>query len=151
MTLNSAGVLTMNILGGQIRPNGTTSVQTDNQWWCGLPSPNAWYGVAAYVFQTQSDARHKTNVADVPDDCLAIVGSISPKRYELAAGPPEDEGRIHWGFIAQEVGEAMDAAGHNFTGAHFITDEGWHSLDYGQMTAVLWAAVKQLAARVGAL
>jgi len=152
-SLGSVGGLTVSGTSGLSTVNtGQVAPVTNDAYWCGLPtgSGNAWYGVAAYSFPVQSDARGKTNIAVLPDACLDLVAAITPKRYEHKDGPAEDKGRVHWGFIAQEVGAVMAAAGHDFSGGNMVHD-GWHSLDYGQMTAILWQAVRELAAEVAAL
>ena len=148
LVLEGGGGVNFSISGGSMYPD------PQGTYWCGLPSGSGpwWYGVAAQTFPVQSDARHKTDITTLPADCLDLVEAIAPKRYQYAKTPEGEEGRVFWGYIAQEVGEAFDAAGHDFSGAHRVHGEdGWHSLDYGQMNAVLWKAVQELTARVKSL
>jgi Chaperone of endosialidase len=148
LVLEGGGGVNFSISGGSVYPD------PQGTYWCGLPSGSGpwWYGVAAQTFPVQSDARHKTDITTFPADCLDLVEAIAPKRYQYTDAPEGEEGRIFWGYIAQEVGEVFDAAGHDFSGAHRVHGEdGWHSLDYGQMNAVLWKAVQELTARVKSL
>jgi hypothetical protein len=108
----------------------------------------AWYGVEAYNFVTHSDARSKRDVAELPAGCLALVEAIAPKSFrfrgDVRAASPES---VHWGFVAQEVGAAMAAAGQQF-GGHLIDPEsGRERLRYNDLLALLWRAVQELAAR----
>jgi phage gp45-like len=148
------GTLTIN--GGLNLSNNfncqTINPTVNNNWWCGLPpaaGQQSWYNVSSYNFGTVSDARAKTAFADMPD-CLPLVLDITPQRYEQVGGPPEETGRVHWGFVGQDVAAAFDAAGHDFSGGLMVFD-GWHSLSYNEMTAVLWKAVQELTARVAEL
>jgi hypothetical protein len=146
LVLEGGGGVNFSITGGHVYPNPQAT------YWCGLAAGSGpwWYGVAAVTFPVQSDARHKTDITTLPADCLDLVEAIAPKRYQYINTPEGEEGRVFWGYIAQEVGEVFDAAGHDFSGAHRVHD-GWHSLDYGQMNAVLWKAVQELTARVKSL
>jgi hypothetical protein len=76
------------------------------------------------------------------------VRAITPKTFRWAEG--EDD-RTHWGFIAQEVGEAMAAAGHDFAGRQVDPEGGHERLAYNELIAVLWQATRELTARVARL
>jgi hypothetical protein len=129
----------------------------------GLGTLNAEALYANNVLLT-SDARLKRDIAPLPR-CLDLVAAIEPKMFRhLPPGPPPPVKREHhgeifeadvvsserydrrsWGFIAQDVAEAMRAAGHDFGG---LSDEGdVQFLSYDNMIAVLWQAVRELAAR----
>jgi hypothetical protein len=134
-------------LYGSVTTPGNVYPSANNAASCGYPG-NAWYQVAAYNFPNQSDLREKTNLADLPD-CLDLVRSITPQRFRWKKTPRQDRGKMHWGFVAQHVGAAMDAAGHEF-GDHVI-DRDHHMLNYSGLTAVLWKAVQELAEEVAVL
>jgi hypothetical protein len=52
--------------------------------------------------------------------------------------------RLHWGFLAQDVGRVMQESGLDF-GGHLICDDcDTESLGVVDMLAVLWAAVREL-------
>jgi len=106
----------------------------------------AWNEVWSYAYQTASDRRQKTDFRDLPN-CLDLVRTIVPQRFRWNHGI--DRKREHWGFIAQDVEAAMEEAGHEF-GGHSVTN-GRHALNTNEMTAVLWQAVRELAAEVAAL
>lgn len=67
---------------------------------------------------------------------------IAPKTYRLAEG----DDRAHWGFIAQDVGAAMAAAGYDF-GGHIVGPTGREALSYNDLVAVLWQALRELLQR----
>lgn len=123
----------------------------DNTYVCGYPG-SAWNGVFSYAYPGSSDVRLKHEIEDLPDDCLDLVRAITPRRYKFHNAPEQDRDRKRWGFIAQEVAEAMAARGHDF-GGHFIGDDPAQSqaLDHSDLLAVLWHATKELAARVAAV
>jgi hypothetical protein len=121
----------------------------NNTTWSGLPtaSGNAWYGVAAYQYPTQSDIKYKTDITDIPD-CLAFVRALVPKRYRFNNGPPEEDGIVHWGFVAQHVGEVFKE--HNFGGHRIDTGENGtsQSILYNELVAVLWKACAEMAEKI---
>ena len=94
----------------------------------------------SYNWFTASDRDVKTALADLPT-CLDLVRVIAPKSYRLRA---DEASRTYWGFIAQEVGAAMSAAGYEF-GGHIRGEV--EALSYNDLLAVLWKAVQELAAR----
>ena len=117
--------------------------------------------MTAVAFTETSDQNLKTSIQTCPD-CLALVGAIQPHRYRF------DETRIsvddgvahdHWGFTAQEVGDAMAAAGYDFGGYHapHTGSDGTNEIEmpaaltHSELLAVLWKAVQELSAEVAAL
>lgn len=124
---------------------------SDNAYYCGYPG-SAWSQVYSYAYPGPSDVRLKHEIEDLPDDCLDLVRAITPRRYKFRSAPEQDRDRKRWGFIAQEVAEAMAARGHDF-GGHFIGDDPAESqaLDHSDLLAVLWHAIKELAARLAAV
>ena len=128
------------MLGGQMYP------QTDNAINLGDLAPaRAWSSVASYQFLTASDRSVKADITELPDDCLALVRSITPKRYRLAGAQGAEAQRVHWGFVAQDVGVAMAAAGCEF-GGYVTAENGIEGLSYNQLLALLWRGVQELAA-----
>lgn len=112
---------------------------------------NAFSNVVAYAFTNASDVRDKAEIKTLPD-CLDLVQAIEPKRYKFTNAPKDDSDRVHWGFIAQEVGDVMQTAGHDF-GGHIVGEDDRQSqaLSINDMVAVLWKAVRELAAQVSEL
>jgi hypothetical protein len=113
-----------------------------------------------------SDARLKRDIEALPDDCLGLVEAIEPKRFRWSVpdplpprmtpeGPgepmtPEELAplgfyeRSRWGFLAQDIRAAIDVAVEEDA-------EGIQSYDPAALTACLWRAVQELAARVAEL
>jgi hypothetical protein len=118
----------------------------DNTWICGNTG-NAWTYCVAYNHLTSSDAKHKTDLDDLPD-CLSFVRELKPQTYRLNNGPEEGRRVRRWGFVAQHV-KAVIGGGDDFGGHHESNDE--QALDYAQLTAVLWKAVQEMAARIDQL
>lgn len=58
-------------------------------------------------FSTPSDRNIKKNIQDIDHD---IIDSLRPVQYELIH---HDDGKTHYGFIAQEVNDALLSAGIN--------------------------------------
>lgn len=86
-----------------------------------------------------SDARLKKDIA--PSDFgLDFVRALNPVRFAWI----EDDGRIHYGLIAQEVAETL--AGKSF-GGHVLEGDR-HALRYDQFIAPLVKAVQELAAKM---
>jgi hypothetical protein len=137
--------------GNVIFINPHLTPAANNTYWCGLPYPangNSWYGVSAYTFNTVSDISQKTDIAELPD-CLDFVQALAPKRYRFNNGPREDRGIVHWGFVAQHVGEVFKE--HNF-GGHRTDRRGIsQGLNYNELVAVLWKAVQELTTQVAEL
>lgn len=125
-------------------PSGNINPASNNSAAVGS-SGIAFNQMNSYNYFTASDRREKTEIEPLPS-CLDLVQAIEPKSYRWVEG--EDE-RTHWGFVAQEVGEAM--AGHSF-GGHVVDSEGGpQRLAYNELVATLWQAVRELTARVEAL
>jgi hypothetical protein len=131
----STGVVTV---GAGINPTTTNTIP------CGA-SGALWTAVWATngTIQT-SDVRLKTDVQGLPE-CLGIVDAIEPIRFRWKDG--EDK-RVHWGFDAQAV---RDAVGRDFGGVVDPADDGEEGpvgMASHQMIPILWQAVKELRAEV---
>ena len=140
-----------------IAPNGNTTyvgghmVSNGNNTYLLGNAGNAFSNVVAYAFTNPSDIRDKAEIETLPD-CLGLVQAIEPKRYKFTNAPEHDRDRIHWGFVAQEVAEVMETAGHAF-GGHMIGDDEKQSqaLRTNDLVAVLWKACQELTERIKAL
>jgi phage gp45-like len=118
---------------------------TTNQYNCGYPG-NDWTGVYSYAFNNASDIKHKADIADLPD-CLPYLTALKPQTYKFTNGREEDQGVTHWGFVAQDV-EAAIGGGNDFGGHHVEAESGEQSIAYHELTAVLWKACQEMAARI---
>jgi hypothetical protein len=105
-----------------------------------------WTGSGGY--QTGSDRRLKTDIEDLPD-CLDLVRRLAPQRFRWRDGP--DTSRTHYGFVAQDVGKALGDDFGGYTPAEPDNARSIAGLNYNELTAVLWKACQELAARVATL
>jgi hypothetical protein len=101
-----------------------------------------------------SDRNAKNSIESVDARYIDLIDRLRPVRYKYNNG---GAGRYHTGFIAQEVKEAMEAAG--LTEQEFATlcydnigqeGESW-SLRYEELIAPMIAKIKALEARISAL
>jgi hypothetical protein len=128
--------------GGGVYPS------TNNAQYCGAAG-NAWFACTAYAFTNASDVKYKTDLADLPE-CLPLVAALAPRRYKITNGPDEDRAVTHWGFVAQDVEQAI-GSGADFGGHHTDKDTGEQGIRYHELTACLWQAVRELTARLESL
>ena len=101
-----------------------------------------------------SDIRQKTDIEPC-DLGLDFIAALQPVRFRWAVGGTQADGssrpgrRIHYGFLAQQVVDAL--AGRDFAG-HVLADpadpKSEQGLRYDAFIAPLVAAVQQLAARI---
>ena len=142
---------------------------TDNAVLCGQNSFR-WSAVWAAngTIQT-SDQRAKADIADAQLGS-DFIKSLRPVSYKWIEGGKRDTGerdedgnyiyesvpgeRTHWGFIAQEVKEAVDAAGVDF-GGWVLTDkddpDSQQALRYDQFIAPLTKALQEALAEIDVL
>lgn len=94
-----------------------------------------------------SDRKAKKSIKELPKKAIEFIKGLRPVSFQMKKGT---SGRRHWGFIAQEVEESMEAAGitpEDFAG--FIKDEeGRYGLRYEEFIAPLTMAVQELTKRV---
>jgi hypothetical protein len=142
---------------------------TDNSISVGI-SGNRWSAIWAAngTIQT-SDQRTKTDVAPAAlgTDFIKALRPVSYKWIEggqVDSGKRDDDGnyiyesvpgkRTHWGFIAQEVKQAVDAAGVDF-GGWVLTDkddpDSQQALRYDQFIAPLTKALQEALAEIDVL
>ena len=119
-----------------------------------------------------SDRRLKKDIASLDMEAMSFIRALRPVEFRLIDGkctlPGIDENggkiaatriregrRKHWGFIAQEVKEAMTQAGIDDAGVWSLADkddpDSTQSLRYEELIAPLVKAVQVLAAKVEAL
>lgn len=145
-----------------------------------LSGTNATLGTATTPFNTAyfstaptttSDRREKDNVSGIGANALDFVKALKPVQYTMRVGEmnvlaTDENGmaseietipgiRQHWGFIAQEVKQAMTQAGIEDAAVWCLSDkndpDSKQSLRYEELIAPLVKAVQVLAAKVEAL
>jgi len=111
------------------------------------------------AFSDASDERIKENITTITN-ALSKVNSIKGVNYTYKYGSDSYKARKRVGLIAQDVlavlPEVIDGADKTF---QVVNDtelgrdraEGWMSLQYGRVTALLVEAIKELSAKVTAL
>ena len=101
-----------------------------------------------------SDRNAKNTIENIDSRYIDLIDRLTPRRYKYNNG---QSGRFHTGFIAQEVKDAMEAAG--LTEQELATlcydnigqeGESW-SLRYEELIAPMIAKIKALEARIAAL
>lgn len=115
-------------------------------------SGTPWANVYASTGTVQtSDRNQKNSIEDLPTKYLTLFDGLRPRIYKMNDGTSD---RYHVGYIAQEVEEAMSAAGidsQEFAG--FIRDKDEEGNDilmlrYGEFDAIYSAKIKQLESRI---
>jgi len=89
-----------------------------------------------------SDARHKRDVLDL-DLGLQFLSSLRPVKYRLITGNQRED----WGFIAQEVEQALQGREVNIIERE-DNEEQTYRMRSGDLIAVLVKAVQELSERV---
>jgi hypothetical protein len=135
---STAGNL-IQVTGNQMNPSTNNSMYAGN-------TGNAWAVVDSYSYVNASDRREKRDIEDLPD-CQPLLERLKPQRFKWNHGV--DQEKTHWGFVAQDVGAVMREAGHEFGG--YVADERGEGIAYNELTAVLWKACQEMAARITAL
>ena len=99
-----------------------------------------------------SDRRMKNSIEALPGAYLAALDGLQPVRYKYNDGKSD---RFHVGFIAQEVQEALEAAGltaQDFGGFVDLNGDGTElGLIYEEFIGLLLMKIKQLEQRFEAL
>lgn len=106
------------------------------------------YVCLAHNPDVSSDRRLKANIEDNMDKYVDMLERIKPCTYTIKA---DGDGVKHAGYIAQEVEEALKAAGlsaEDFGGFVYHAEEDNYALRYEEFIPVLHAAVIALTARV---
>jgi hypothetical protein len=153
----------------RIRANGNTEPGADNTYTIGT-SASRWGAVWAAngTIQT-SDERTKTQIANAHLG-FEFIKSLRPVSYRWIEGGKRETGernedgtaiyesvpgeRTHYGFIAQEVKEAVDAAGVDF-GGWLLSDkddpDSQQALRYDQFIAPLTKALQEAITKIETL
>ena len=99
-----------------------------------------------------SDRRKKNSIEALPDAYEALLDKITPVRFKFNDGT---SGRFHAGFIAQEVQEALEAAGltsQDFGGFIDVNKDGEElGLIYSEFIALLLLKIQRQEKRIAAL
>ncbi len=141
---------------GEVKVTATIKPATDNAMALGA-SGARWSTVWAATGTIQtSDARQKTAIA--PSDLgLDFILALQPVRYRWIVGSQEEGKpragqRTHYGLLAQQVKDAIDAQGVGDFAGHILVDpadpDSEQGLRYTAFIAPLIAAVQELAARL---
>ena len=140
-------------------------------------SPQAIYAEAGSI-SSGSDYRMKENIVEITNG-IETVKKLKPSIYNIRKTfNPNDDGKKHHGFVAHEVQEAIPDIGNIVSGTKdameevFYDDEDenipagkkagdstgaftdqpdYQGIDYGHMTPVLAAAIKELITKVETL
>ena len=105
-------------------------------------------------YQTSSDYRRKENLVNITDG-ITQVKALKPYRFNMIGTPDV----IRQGFLAHEVQEILPEAVSGVKDGIAAEDDGLHKkgepiyqgLDYGRLTPILTAALKELIAEVDTL
>ncbi|MBR5845504.1 MAG: phage tail protein [Rikenellaceae bacterium] len=133
------------------------SMNSSNQVSVGNASyPTYLRGSGVYLSSTgatvTSDRRKKNSIEAVPDAYEDMLDRITPVRYRYNDGK---SGRYHVGFIAQDVQEALAAAGlrtQDFGGFVDVNGDGAElGLIYAEFIALLLHKIKRQEKRIKAL
>ena len=99
-----------------------------------------------------SDARYKNTITDFKDEYELFFDSLQPRLYKYNYGT---SGRTHFGFIAQEVAESVEAAGLSLQDTAVVcrpdSDLGSWSIRYGEFVSLNTWQIQKLKPRVSAL
>lgn len=118
-----------------VNPRHNYSWSNGLYWWNGS---NEGSLSAAGAWTNGSDIAFKKNVADI-EYGLSTVLDLQPRKYQMKVDNANDIG-----FIAQEIETIIPEI------VHTNANNGYKSLDYGAITAVLVKAIQELSAKLDA-
>lgn len=97
-----------------------------------------------------SDRRKKTGIKDFPKKYVEFFKKLKPKLFRFKDG---ESGRLHSGFIAQDVEEAAAESGIPTKDLAFlcIGEDGFYGLRYEELIALQTKVIQDLMARVEVL
>ena len=151
---NGYGVQIKNAAGAA---NYVLSFSSSDQCFVGAESYKTYLrGTAVYLYTSgatvTSDRRKKNSIEQLPAAYEAMLDKINPVRFKYTDGT---SGRYHTGFIAQEVQEALEAAGltaQDFGGFVDLNGDGEElGLIYTEFVALLLLKIKRQEQRIAAL
>lgn len=138
-------------LGTQVYCGDNFAPSGDGYYSCGTAGYR-WTDIYSQNAEIQtSDINDKTNVETLPQKYLDMMDNVTPLRYKLIDG---QSGRYHVGFSAQDVEQAMAAAGvDSMEFGGFVKDKDAEGNDiymlrYGEFIAILWAKIRALEAKI---
>ncbi|HMY64887.1 MAG TPA: tail fiber domain-containing protein [Chitinophagaceae bacterium] len=105
------------------------------------------YAEVQVAWAIGSDRRWKTNIQESPLG-LSFIQSLRPVVYTRKN---DEKQRHEYGFIAQEVEEALQKAGVNPQGVITINDEGMYSVRYNDFIAPMVKSIQELSTENAAL
>ena len=161
-TVYKGSVMLSNGYGVQAKDSGGSysyilSMNTSNQVCLGNASYATYLrGSGVYLSSSgatvTSDRRKKNSIEALPDAYEALLDRLTPVRYKYNDG---NSGRYHAGFIAQEVKEALVAAGlttQDFGGFVDVNGDGEElGLIYSEFIALLLHKIRRQEQRIAAL
>lgn len=99
------------------------------------------------VFSSVSDKRLKKNIKDITlDEAKNLIYNLSPKKFEYKNKTLYGKGE-RYGFIAQELRKNIN----NNSGIEFVTDKGYHGINYDDFIAPLCVIVQDQQKQIDAL
>lgn len=118
--------------------------------------PTYLRGTTVYLASTgavvSSDQRRKNTIEDLPEAYSHLVDKLRPVRFKYDDGR---SGRFHVGFVAQEVRDALEAAGlssQDFGGFVDVNGDGEElGLAYDEFIGLLLAKINRLEGQLTAL
>ncbi len=126
------------------------SDSSENPPYCGTSS-NPWYEIAYYHTNNLSDRSLKQDIEELPEEYTTLFDNLIPVRYKYIKLSKDG---YHTGFIAQDVEEAISAAGlQNSDFACYRYDErsDLRGLDYPEIIALCVNEIQKLKSRVATL
>lgn len=120
-------------------------------------STSRWHDIYCVSVNQSSDKKLKKDIASLSaGDCVSLVRGLRPVSYKWKDG---EDAATHYGFIAQEVDEALSTAGIN--GAAIVSKEYLdaahtefftkYGLLYNEFIPVITKFIQQLDARITAI
>jgi len=153
----SAGGTIETLGGGPIQTNGVEITgtivrpRTGNTGSVGSSGQRFNYIYLVNQPNVSSDRRLKSEITE-SELGLDFINGLNPVSYKLAT---DEENRIHYGLIAQDVKQAIDGSGVSDFAGWIGEDESdpdsYQSLAYGEFTAPMIKAIQELSAQVEAL
>lgn len=86
--------------------------------------------------------KEKRNIKQALDFGLDFIKKLKPCKWRYNA--PLNDGRDHFGFIAQEINEIVNKDDYNFV----ITKEGYFSVNYYEFIGPIVKAIQELAEKI---
>ena len=133
--------------GGDVYPNGTVNLGTSSYQFNNVRAKQFYQNGTAI---STSDRRKKTGIKDFTKKYIDFFKKLKPKLFRFKDG---EAGRLHSGFIAQDVEEAAAESGIPTTDLAFlcIDEDGNYGLRYEELIALQTKVIQDLMARVEVL